>query len=278
MTQRSSPSAGFVRFIRLLAGCLWRNDIASLAAVIAFYALFSVFPMLLLLLYAASWLVPRWQSHPLLLSLLHSYFPTLPDEIVRNWDTLLAAGGKLGVLSAISLLWSAGSAFIAMQQALDTLWSVSTPRSYASRRLLAFMMLLILLALTVLSGLGMALVVPLRAASWLPGWIRVLHGVSRLLFPISIFLGLLVFYRFLPSRTMAWRHLIPAALMATAALDAGRAVFVWYAAHLVTYQLVYGSLAAVMLFVLWVYIGSILMLFGAAVAWSLEQWWEADAE
>jgi membrane protein len=276
--QRGPGQAGFGRFLWMLGEATIRHDIASLAAVIAFYGLFSVFPLLLLLLYGASWLLPHWYSEQAVLSMIRPYFPTLPNEVVRNWDQLMSAGARVGLISAISLLWSAGSGFIAVQQALDIIWEVAEPRSYLSRRLMAFGMLMVLLLLTVLSAIGTALLSPLRsAAAGFPAWVGVLHTASRFLFPLSVLLGLLVFYRYLPSRSMAWRHLIPAALIATAALDGGRKLFVGYAGHLVTYQLIYGSLAAVMLFVLWVYIASILMLFGAEVARALERWTEAAA-
>jgi membrane protein len=258
----------------MLANSVVRHDIASLAAVIAFYAFFSLFPLLLLVLYAASVFLPHTHTEQVILTVLRPYFPALPDEIAWNIGRLTTVGAKVGLVSAVSLVWSAGSGFIAVQQALDAIWEVPDQRSYLARRLIAFGMLVVLFLVTLVSALVMTLHAAIRGTALLdvvPTWLRPLHAVSRFLFPASLFLGLLVFYRYLPSRSTPWSYLVPGALVATAALDAGRELFVWYAGHLVTYQLVSGSLAAVMLFILWIYIASMLMLFGAEVAQALER-------
>jgi membrane protein len=252
------------RFLWRLSTGIVRHDIASLAAMIAFYALFSLFPLILLIVYAVSVFLPHIHIEQLL-NLIRPYFPALPeskDLIDANILQLSEGGAKVGLLSAVTLTWSATSGFIAVQ------------RSYLTRRLISFAMLAVLLILTMGSSIVMA-IYPFveRVATIHPKvffWIRWLHGLSRIIFPFSLFFGCLVFYRFLPSRKTNWSVLIPGALIATIALDKGREMFVWYAGHLVRYQLIYGGLAAVMLLVLWMYLGSIIMLFGAEVSASLE--------
>ena len=269
-------------FVWRLTVSVMKHDIASLAATIAFYAFFSLFPLLLLILYATSRMLPDSNIEQFLLALVRPYFPALPEAkrlIADNLAHLSSVGAKIGVVSAVILTWSAGSGFLAVQQAMDVIWESPRQRSFVVRRLIAFISLVVLLLLTLLSSIVMAVYPMMHHLPWVPtqvwNWLAVAHGVSRILFPLSLFLGCLIFYRFLPSITPPWWVLVPGALVATVALDKGRQMFVWYAGHLVTYQMIYGGLAAVMLLVLWMYIASIVMLFGAEVSATLRAMWPA---
>ncbi|MCL6515674.1 YihY/virulence factor BrkB family protein [Alicyclobacillus sp.] len=269
---------GVGRGLWALAMSVARHDIASLAAVISFYAFFSLFPLLVLIIYTVSRLVPDAQIAGLLTSLLHSYFPAMREEtqvIEGNIGWLSAAGARVGVLSAATLLWSATSGFIAVQQAMDVIWECPQ-RSFFARRWIAFLMLCVLTCL----GLGSALVMTLypamrhfiadKPALAVP--LSVLHGLSRVVFPLSLFLAFAISYRYLPSRKPPWVALVPGALTAALLLDQGRQLFVWYAGLAIgRYQLVYGTLTAVMLFLLWLYVGSIVMLFGVEVACAIDR-------
>lgn len=264
------------KFIWRLTLSLVKHDIASLAAVIAFYAAFSLFPLLILIIYAITSLLPNTHVESVLLPLVRPYFPALQaatEFISSNITRLTELGGNFGAISAVTLTWSATSGFIAVQQALDVIWE-SNQRSYVARRLIAFAMLVVLLLTTLISAIVMALpsMINLRIVEHAPffHWFTFVHGISRVMFPLSLFLGSLVLYRALPSKSLPWIYLVPGALVTTVSLDSGRKLFVWYAGHLMRYQLIYGNLlAAVMLLVLWMYIASIVMLFGAEVSTSL---------
>lgn len=283
-----------VRVWRICGKVLWKltqnvvnHDIASLAATISFYVFFSLFPLLILIIYALSVLVPGTQTELVLQHLVSPYFPALPDArdfITENITRLAVIGGKVGWLSALTLTWSATSGFIAIQQAMDVIFE--TPqRHFVTRRIIAFGMLIILLILTLVSALVTAFYPEVKTSllfhlAFFAHWAILAHGLSRVIFPASIFIGLLVLYRYFPSQTkgVPWTFLFPGALVATLTLDLGREMFVWYAGHLVRYQLIYGGLAAVMLLFLWIYIGGIFILFGAEVSATLQSVWRSEQQ
>ncbi|MBX5435640.1 MAG: YihY/virulence factor BrkB family protein [Alicyclobacillaceae bacterium] len=274
------PDGGWqltLRFVWRLTASSLRHDIFSLGAVIAFYAFFSLFPLLLLIIYAASVLLPNSNVEQVLLTMVRPYFPTLSaakDVIADSITNLAQQGGKIGLVSGLTLLWSATSGFMAVQQTMDVIWETPHQRSFVVRRLIAFAMLVVLLLLTLVSAAVMAMYTAVRPAALahvgVLHWLNLAHGVSRVLFPLSLFAGCVVFYRYLPSRASPWPYLVAGALVATAVLDGAREVFIWYAGHLGTYQMIYGTLTAVMLLALWMYVASIILLFGAEVATTLE--------
>lgn len=263
------------RVLWRLTYAIAKHDIASLAAVIAFYAFFSLFPLLALMIYAASVLLPADHIGSLVSGMLQPYFPLSPAQSLPTLNIvhLTDIGEKVGLLSIITLAWSATSGFIAVQQAMDVILETDQQRSYVGRRLIGFGMLVILLLITVGSAIAMALYPAVHASPLnraMAPLIQLVHVISRVVFPVSLFFGFLVFYRYLPKRSAPWIYLLPGGFVAALLLDLGRAVFVWYASHLGSYEVVYGSLTAVMLLVIWMYIASMVMLFGAEVSAALE--------
>jgi membrane protein len=273
-------------FLWILTTSVAKHDIASLAAIIAFYAFFSLFPLLLLALYTLSVAFPHGSTEKVLMDLLRPYFPALQDtqSIISLNITQLSEGRDVGLISAATLLWSATSGFIALQQALDTIYNTHTSqqRSFVTRRLVGFAMLLILLLLTLGSAIVLGLSPVLHASRLMQTgmfrWFDPLHGLSRIIFPLSLVLGFIISFRYLPSRRIDWVYLFPGALVSALALDIGRHGFVWYVTHISRYQVIYGGLTTVMLLILWMYIGSMLVLFGAEVSAALEAVSESDIE
>jgi len=272
---RYKPGGKWSKFTLGLFHSVMIDDIASLAAIIAFYVFFSLFPLLLLVLYASSSLLPHVQTERLLASLLQPYFPALEQTkkfISDNLYSLAQQGRNVGLISAVTLTWSATSGFIALQQAMDVIWQ-SQQRSFLSRRLIAFLMLVILLLLTLATAIVTSVFPVIQHLPLIKKVVliklSVVHGYSRLLFPLSLFAGSLVVYRYLPSRFVPWKYLLPGALLTTVSVDLGRELFAWYASHLWRYQMIYGTFAVVMLVVLWMYLASLAMLFGAEVSANL---------
>lgn len=266
----------FMRFTWGLVLSIVKHDIASLAAVITFYALFSMFPLLLLMIYAASYLFPHTSIERAVVTALGPYYPALPgarDFIAKNVSSLRSAGAKVGIISAISFIWSATSGFIAVQQAMDVIFDVHEheQRSFVSRRLVAFATLFIMILLSVFSAILMAV----HPMDWLMNnpfivrWLPLVQRASRILFPVSLFITCYIFYKLFPSRNLEPIYALFGAFLATLALDGARFIFTRYASSLVTYHLLYGGLEIVMLLILWMYIASIIMLFGAEVAVNL---------
>lgn len=93
----------------------------------------------------------------------------------------------------------------------------------------------------------------------------VVHAVTFLL-AVAAFTLL---YVAAPARKVLWRHGLIGGLLAAAAFELTRAGFAWYVAHSPTYEILYGALAAVPIFMLWVFVFWMIVLAGAAVTASI---------
>jgi len=248
-----------------------------LAAVIAFFGLSAMIPLALLLIFGASFFIPDTSVQNFLLDIGQSYVPSLPNakfNIVGNVTRLVAVGSsQVGVVGLIGLFWTTMGGFVSFQNILDTIWEIRHPRSFIKQYLVGFGMLGILLTLTVVTSLATTVSLELAQRIFLKGnltfWLALFHDISRLSFPLLLFLTCYFCYRFVPSDTIRHSYLLIGAFVSTLGIYISREAFVWYSLHLGQYEIIYGSLAFLILFTLWVYIVSVIVLFGAEVAVAL---------
>jgi membrane protein len=100
-------------------------------------------------------------------------------------------------------------------------------------------------------------------------WSETLVRVVPFLLELFVFS---LFYAFIPSYAVRWRDAFVGAVVAAALLEALKAGFALYVSSLSTYRAVYGAVAVIPLFLLWMYVAWAVVLFGAVVAAGLPRW------
>ncbi|MEO8485152.1 MAG: YihY family inner membrane protein [Betaproteobacteria bacterium] len=76
-------------------------------------------------------------------------------------------------------------------------------------------------------------------------------------------------YEVVPYRRVRWRHALAGGLLAATAFEAAKAGFAWYVANVSAYRQIYGALAVLPLFMLWLYVCWFIVLAGAAIVSAL---------
>lgn len=263
-------------FVRRLLSSIIKHNIVTLAAVIAFFGFSAMIPLLLLMIYGTSVFVPQSTVQYFLSSVMQSYIPTIPDAkiyLAQNVSRLASlSSGKIGLIGVIGLLWTSVGGFVSFQQILDMIWEVREPRSFIKRYLVGFGMLGILVLLTVISSLTTIALALTRNFfnNGVPAWLALSHAISHMAFPLLLFITCHFCYRFLPSRTIRNSYLLIGALVSTIGIYFSRDLFMLYTQNMGRYEMIYGSLTFIMLFTFWIYIASVIVLFGAEVAVALE--------
>lgn len=253
-----------------------KHNIGFLGAIIAFFGFSALIPLLLLLIYGASMLIPQTSIQQFFSDVLASYVPVIPDAklyLVQNVSRLVHLDPKVGIFGVIGLLWSTVGGFVSLQQILDIIWETHHRRTFVRQYLMGFGMLGILLLMTMISALATALSPTLLQSIMVRpdtvSWLEIVHVVARFTFPVILFLTSYFCYRFLPSYSLKNSQLIIGAFVATVGIYISRELFAWHTGHLGQYEMIYGSLTFIMLFIFWLYIVSIILLFGAEVARAL---------
>jgi membrane protein len=225
---------------------------------------------MLTLIALGSFFLEREQASQQVVEFVVQGIPISRELIERNVKQVLDLRGTVGVVGLVGLLWSATGVFSVLAHNVNRAWSEAESRSFLERRLVALGMvgaLAGLLALSVLSTVVLSLLpqlqIPLAGGMSIydtTSW-AVLSNLVPWMFTFLMFLAL---YRWVPNTVVAWPAAAAGALIATLAWEGITGVFTWYLrSGLVRYELIYGSLGAVVVLMLWIYLGSWITLLGA---------------
>ena len=247
-----------------------KPDSAITAAAIAYFALLSLFPLILLSISIASFNLGLLMDQQLIIQKLEFIAPALGQLLGENIDEIIQARGPVSSVALVSLVWSASTIFYTLTQTLYGIWGNKRRRPVWKRRGLAILFVLTFVgpALFLASFAG-SLIANLR--TWLPDpVIPIGGGIS---FAVAIFLDValfLVLYMMLPHGASGWREVLPGAIGAGLLWELAKKAFLFFVStYLSVSNLVYGSVAAIIAFLVWAYLSGIIFLFGAFLSVSL---------
>jgi membrane protein len=250
------------------------------AAALAYYAVFSVFPLTLLLAVGISGLFGPTVAQEQIVEGLILFLPEEEQTIElfqENLALVVQQGGSFGLIALIGLIWSALGLFSNLTNALDRIFQVPARRSMWHQRSLAFLMTLALIALVLTSFITSG-VLSLISAFFLSNtniWIR----IGTLFLPLG--LNMLIFvllFRFVPARHVEADAVWPAAILGGAALELAKAAFGWYFNNLGDFSFVYGSVTVAIVLLLWAYLTACIFILSAELCAQLNLWLQAQDE
>jgi membrane protein len=263
--------------IRLTALATWRgvvgvynSDDLTFASSIAYYALLSLFPFFLLLLSIVGSITTSDADRDAILNFVFRYFPRQFEFVTSQLELMQRAHVRLSVAGSALMIWAAMGVFGAVTSAVNHAWGVEKQPSYFKHKLISFLMLtfsglLLVIALLVVSAINVV------GARWFEG---VIASVPRLMVlqsfviqwattALLILVVGLIFY-FVPNARVRFRDVWVGAVLTGLLWRAALAGFSTYVRDLSRFS-VHGSIAAVVVFLLWVYISAVILLYGVEV-------------
>lgn len=270
MEQEDGPTVAWRTALRRTPVTVWNDDVTDWAAALTYYAVLALFPLLLVILSILGLTVPTAEpqvidritqaapaaSRPLLLSTLRQ----MSEQSSTAW-TLIFVGGTGALWSGCSYLSVFRRALYAMHRtgADRPVWRTA-PRIVATALVLVALLLISTLALLLtgsLAGrLGRALDLGTGPqAAW-----------DALRWPVMAAVAValvLVLYRSGPALSRPVGRMAPGGALAVILLLAVSLGFAVYTAHVSTYDRLYGSLAGVVVFLVWLWLSNLALLVGA---------------
>jgi membrane protein len=242
------------------------NDLTH-ASSIAYYALLSLFPFLLLVASFLGTATASEDDRRAVLVFVFKYFPRQFEFVTRQLDAFRESRLQLGVAGSLLTIWAALGVFGAVTTAVNYAWGVQKYPNYFKHKLVSFVMLaaaglLMFAALLVLSAHGVARSAWAAAAvERFPALIVFVGLVSRwastLIFVVVV--GL-VFY-FVPNTRVRFRDVWLGAVFTGVLWKLALLGFSWYVRDLQRFS-VHGSIAAVVVFLWWVFICAVIFIYG----------------
>ncbi|MBW3567126.1 MAG: YihY/virulence factor BrkB family protein [Proteobacteria bacterium] len=262
-------------FKRVVLGVKTRiadDRLTLVAGGVAFFAFLSVFPALatVISIYGLVADPQTVQSH---ISSLGGAVPREVQEVissrleslVSSRDSSLTIGFAFGLLVS---LWSANKAMKAIADALNIAVDVEEDRGFVKRNAVTLLLTLVS-SLVFIVALAVIVIVPVLVSTFLSqGTAKILTTVVSWIVFIGLLVGMfLVLYRYAPARhrRQPWNALLPGAIFSGVLFVVTSAAFSFYVGNFGKYELQYGALGAVVVMMLWLFIGAYVFLLGAEI-------------
>ena len=259
--------------IKELARRIWKeageDNVTSRAAELAYYFLLALFPLLIFLLSLVSF-IPSAQE--IIFRWLTRLVPRDAMRVIDDWVETVFSTRSGGLLSfgIIFTLWAASTGMAALMKALNSAYEVKEGRPFWKARLVA-LCLTVALCLLVIGGATLITFgdqFANRLADWLGvgsqfqiiwPFIRYILGLFMLV------IGLESIYYFAPNARQRWKWITPGAIFAVVTFVAVSYLFSLYLRFAPSYDATYGSLGAVIILMLWLYLTGLIVFIGAEI-------------
>ena len=246
-----------------------KDRVPQMAAAISYFALLSIFPFLLLALAIFGLVLRDGELQQRVLTEIVAALPIEAPTIEEALGNLAGSGASMGVVALVGTVIAATALARSLRGSLNVIFRAEEQRP---------LLLSWLVDMTVLPVLGLLFITSLLLSTvWRFAQavaddlgleeVAPLWELGALAIPALLsFVGLLLLYLLLPNRSLHLLDLWPGALIAMVGFQIGTFVFAIYFENFGAYDLIYGSLGGVIALLAWVYVSSLILLFGAEVA------------
>lgn len=258
---------GFWEFVRRLTVRYFEDDVGSTAAMLAYYFVFSFFPIILLTSVIIGFLDLSPEEITAALGAI------VPDDVLAIVHTFIEhiteeRSGNLLVFGAVFTLYFPMRAVNSLIEAVDRAYRVEGQRKLWKRLLTVFCFTLFLMvalfAALLLVTIGASLLTFLsQYFSISKGFITVWNYLRFLFLGAILFVILSILYRVSLDRDTPLRHVLPgafAALLSWLLLSIG---FAFYVENMANYSVIYGSIGAIIVLLIWLYFSAVVLVMGA---------------
>ena len=256
------------RIIGLLSRKIRDDHVAAFSAQAAFFIIISFFPFIMLLLSIIKYFPIEEES---MLLMLNQAFPTTVNSLIASivreiYDT--AASTTLISATIVSTLWSAGKGFLAVMKGLNSVYEINETRHSLLLRGMAALYTLIFAIMVILTMI--LFVFGNRLYYWIGQKLPVIEDTALVIISLRTIVGLitliiffLIIYIVIPNRKTKLMHELPGAMLCAAGWMGFSYAFSYYIDNFSNYASMYGSLTAIVLFMLWLYFCMYLLFLGA---------------
>ena len=252
--------------LRILRERFKEDRLGITAGSLTFTTLISLVPLVtvMLALFTAFPMFSSFQGD------LEKYFlqSLVPDNIakpvLKALTQFASKSHRLGTAGLMALVFTALTLMLTIDRTLNGIWRVRRPRPIAQRILVywAAMTLGPLVLGISLSITSYALSLSKGVVSALPGGLSFLLNLIEL---VVLALGCAGLFRYVPNTYVPWRHALAGGIFVAVGIELAKRGLGWYLGTVPSYSVVYGALATLPIFFIWIYLGWVIVLLGALI-------------
>jgi membrane protein len=271
----------FKRFATLVSTVVkefLKDECLNLAAQISYFALFSIFPLILGIVLIVSFLYQDPLGRATLLTQITNAFPNNTVDIAGIVNETLQNSQKFGplltILFFLGLIWGGSGLFDAISYALNKAWQIPGQQRGIIESLTMRFLLYGFFFLLLIGSIGVSLTFEIvkNFAETNPELSTYLNGTPiwdwlAVAIPWGLnFVTFMILYRVVPQRKVTFFDVWPGAILATVLLELLKIGFNFYVTKIVHYSATYGSLSGVVVFIFWLYLLAVVVLLGGEMS------------
>jgi membrane protein len=255
------------------------NGDANQAAAVALYTILSAIPLFILTIIVAGYI---FSSYPHIqediIDAIRGFHPYFSEKLMAQLGQIERKRHLLGWVGVLGLVWVSAAIFNSMEMALNMIFRSQKKRNYFVSKLLAISMIpmgWIVGATSVAISYAAALLVkqPLEIAGGVNISLTTVSGAFlRYVIPYTISVIFFYFvYRVIPTVKIRSSVLLAGSALFTLLMEIAKQYFTWYIANYTSYDVIFGSLEAVVILVIWVFYVALIFLFCAEIMSSYQR-------
>jgi len=250
----------FFDFLNRIINGIGNDGAFEIVGAIAYYAILSLFPLLLGVVAVIGFLLPSVINQDSLFQFFETNLPFVVEYLSDNIDSIIRTRGVLGVISIITLFLPAGAMFSAISRGVNRAWGLNVRHHLIVRKLREVAMSISTCVFFFVIVISSSVLVSFNLGNAFGGF-----GINVLAF-LLMFLVFLVIYKTMPVIKTYWRHIWPGALFAASAFEIARIVMVWYFSKYSRIDLLYGTIGTIIIMLMFVYWVSLILVIGAEIS------------
>jgi len=205
---------------------------------------------------------------------LEDAFPFLDTRIMDNILRMVRDRKIVGVLGIGGLIWASTWVFSSLRTALDIIFEVTEGRGILRGKGIDLLMILLAGTFLLISMAFSSVITFVQGYHFSP--FLELRPVIRFILKYVIpffftFWMCFLIYKIIPDKKIRFMTALRAAFFTSLFWEAAKQFFGWYVLHLKGFSMIYGSLSTLVIFFLWMYYSSVILLLGGEVAFFLER-------
>lgn len=260
------------RFTMLVGRRFARDRCSRVAGALAFTTVLAIVP-LTAVSFAVLSVFPVFETWMTAINnfIYGNFVPAAGDAVNRSLQQFAANAGRLTIWGMVFLFVTAVALIGTIEKAFNDIWHVRRRRKL-TRRIIAYWAVITLgpvligVSLTVTSYFGSLPFLNHSTA----GGLR--DGVLRTIPVIFEFAAFMLLYTAVPNCSVRLRHAAVGAIVATVMFEIAKRGFGVFVASIPTYRVIYGAVAALPVFLIWIYLSWVVTLLGAQVTAALPRW------
>ncbi|MCD9067229.1 YihY/virulence factor BrkB family protein [Staphylococcus pasteuri] len=255
-------------FFSYLVYRIGKDDASGLAAQMTYHFVLAMFPMLIFLLT----LLPVFNIDQSRITDMLSSAPSETSSIIKSviGDVTKNSSGGLLSVGLILAIWSASNGMTAIMNSFNVAYDVEDSRNGILLKLLSVVFTIVMgfvfLIAMALPTLGSAISHYLFGPLGLDSQIKWIFTLLRVVLPLIIILLLfIVLYSVAPNVKTKFRSVLPGAIFTSVIWLLGSFAFGWYISNFGNYSKTYGSIAGIIILLIWLYLTSFIIIIGAEI-------------